>query len=155
MTYHIAQINVALALAPMDDPRMADFANALDKINALAEKSPGFVWRLKDDSGNATDFRITDIDNLLVNMSVWENIDALYQYAYKSHHVDYFSRRREWFTRWEKPSPVLWWVSVGHQPTLPEALARINYMHAHGPTPHAFDFKQRFTVDEMLAYTPA
>lgn len=142
--YHLAQINIAHLVAPVDDPKVADFINALDEINRLAEHSKGFIWRLVGDGGNATDIRISDDPQLLVNMSVWQDIDSLYQYVYKSDHHQFFRRRREWFTRWEKPSPVLWWIPAGHQPTLEEAMDRIDYLAEHGATVFAFDFKTRF-----------
>ena len=149
--YHLAQLNSARMIAPTDDPQVAEFMNALDEINALAELSAGFVWRMVGDGNNATDIQISDDPQLLVNMSVWESIESLYKYAYKSDHARFFARRREWFTRSEKPSPVLWWVPAKHTPTLEEALARVDYLAEHGPTPFAFNFKTTFTVEEMLA----
>ncbi|MEQ8675589.1 MAG: DUF3291 domain-containing protein [Aggregatilineales bacterium] len=149
--YHLAQLNHARMIAPTDDPRVADFMNALDEINALAEVSAGFVWRLVGEGNNATDIHFFEDPQLLVNMSVWESVESLYKYAYKSKHADYFARRREWFTRPEKPSPVLWWVPAKHTPTLAEALARVDHLAEHGPTPHAFNFKKTFTVEELLA----
>ncbi len=107
-TYHLAQINAAPLIAPLDDPRVAEFAEAVAEINALAEAAPGFVWRLKDDDGNdATGIRVDDNPLVIVNMSVWESIDALYRYVYNSNHAAFFQRRREWFKKWDKPSPVL------------------------------------------------
>lgn len=150
--YHLAQLNAAPLIAPMDDPQVAEFVNALDEINALAEQSEGFVWRLVGDGNNATDIRISDDPNLLVNMSVWENIESLYRYVYKSNHGAFFKRRRAWFTHWEKPSPVLWWIPAGHHPTLEEAVARVEYMAKHGATPYAFDFKTRFEAHEAESY---
>lgn len=149
--YHLAQLNHARMVAPTDDPRVADFMNALDEINALAEASEGFVWRLVGDGNNATDIRFFEDPQWLVNMSVWENVESLYKYAYKSDHASFFARRREWFTRAEKPSPVLWWIPEGHIPTLTEAFERVDHLAEHGPTPVAFNFKTRFTVEEMLA----
>ncbi len=155
MTYQLAEINIARMLAPLTDPVMADFANNLDQINQLAEQSPGFIWRLKGDgSNNATDIRPFD-EMVIVNVSVWESIDALHRYTYSSQHTDFFRRRTEWFNKLGAVSVAMWWVPAGHQPDIWEAKAKIEYLWAHGPTPLAFTFKQRFTVDEMLAYTPS
>lgn len=151
--YHLAQVNIGVMLAPVDDPLIADFVANLDRINALAEETPGFVWRLAGDNNNATALRVFDDPLILINMSVWENIDALYNYTYYSAHVDFFRRRAEWFTKMEKPYMVLWWIPVGHIPTAQEAKEKLAYIEQHGPTPLAFTFKKRFTVEEMLSYT--
>ena len=151
--YHLAQLNAAVLLAPIDDPKIADFVGALEQINALAEATPGFVWRLQTEDGDATSIRISDDPHLVVNMSVWEDVDALYQYVYKSNHTDFFSRRREWFKKWDRPSPVLWWIAANHRPTIEEALEKIAHIEDYGPTPFAFNFKQRFSVEDMLSYS--
>jgi heme-degrading monooxygenase HmoA len=156
LSYHLAQINAAPLLAPIDDPQIADFANAIAQINALAEQADGFVWRLVSDEGeDATGIRIDDDPLVIVNMSVWESMDALYKYVYNSNHAQFFARRREWFRKWDKPSPVMWWIPVGTMPTLEEAIERIDYMALNGPTPYAFNFKQRFTPEEASAYVIA
>jgi hypothetical protein len=151
--YHLAQINIAQMIAPMDSPIMADFKNNLERINGLGEQSPGFVWRLKDDSGDATSIRVFDNDAMIINMTVWESIDALYEFAYKSDHTEFFRRRREWFDKLDIPVVVLWWIEAGHIPTVDEAKAKLDYIREHGATPLAFTFKQRFTVEEMLAFS--
>lgn len=153
--YHIAQFNAAPLIAPIDDPRTKEFADAIDAINALAEASPGFVWRMQTEDGDATGIRIDDNPQMLVNMSVWEDIDALYKYAYKSDHASFFKRRREWFNRWDRPSPVLWWIPEGYIPTLDDALERLSHLEAEGPTPYAFNFKTRFTAEEAAVYVPS
>ena len=134
---------------------MAEFVANLDRINALAERSPGFVWRLKDDegheaakdqgtsAGNAIALRPFG-ENILVNMSVWENITALSDYAFKSAHVDIMRRRREWFDRMDQAYAVLWWVPAGHHPSLAEAAARLERLRQCGATPRAFTFKESF-----------
>ena len=142
--FQLAQINIARSVAPTDAPAMAEFMAALDPINALAESSPGFVWRLRDDSGNATSIHVFDDDLIIINMSVWESIDALFQFVYSSSHVEYFRRRREWFERFPTSYLALWWVPAGHIPTIDEAKERLEHLDAHGPTPLAFTFKQRF-----------
>ena len=150
--YQIAQINIGRTLYPMDDPRIAEFADNLDKINALAEETEGFVWRLKTDEGNATSIQAFDDPMLLVNMSVWENIEALYRYAYKSEHADFFAKRRLWFGKLEMPSPVLWWIPAGHIPTVEEAKERVQYLAENDVSPYAFNFKKRFSSAEWEAF---
>ncbi|MBZ0303084.1 MAG: DUF3291 domain-containing protein [Anaerolineae bacterium] len=152
--YHLAQVNVGYTRAPLDDPLMADFVDNLTRINHLGSQTPGFVWQLTNDQGDSTSFRFDGDDDLLINMTVWESIEALYEFTYKSGHVDFFRRRREWFATMERPHLVLWWVPAGHQPTLEEAAQRLAHLEAHGPTPLAFTFKQRFTIEEMLAAAP-
>ena len=142
--YHLAQLNIARALAPMDDPKMADFVARLDEINRLADGSPGFVWRLQDESGDATAIRAFDDPNLLVNMSVWESPDALFDYVYRSGHARVMARRRDWFDMPADAHTVLWWIPAGHIPSLEEAKARLDLLRAEGPGPRAFTFKNRF-----------
>lgn len=151
MPYHIAEINVARMVAPMDSAVMHDFASNLDRINALAESAPGFVWRLVGDGNDATSLRPFEDDRIIVNMSVWDSIDALFQYAYYSNHTDFFRRRTEWFSKMETPSLVMWWIEVGHIPTVAEAQDKLLLIEKNGPTPLAFNFKQRFTAEEMMA----
>jgi Domain of unknown function (DUF3291) len=142
--WHIAQLNVGRTLAPPDSPQIADFMAALDAVNALADASPGFVWRLKSDSGNATDILVSSDPNFLVNMSVWDSIEALFDFVYRTAHTAVMARRREWF---EKPSQaflVLWWIPAGHVPSTEEALARLEHLRREGPSAHAFTFKQRY-----------
>jgi len=141
--WQLAQLNVGRTLAPLDTPQLADFVNQLDEINALAEASPGFVWRLVGASGNATDVRPADDPDLLVNMSVWTSPEALFDYVYKSMHTKVMARRREWFHRIEV-FQVLFWVPTGHRPSVAEALDRLRVLRERGPSPEAFTFKQRF-----------
>src|SRR5687767_969039 len=139
--YELAQLNIGIIRAPMDSPLMADFANNLDRINALAERSPGFVWRLQGDAGNATDIRPFEQENMLVNMSVWRDLDALRAYVYDSAHVEIMRRRREWFEKMGEAYLVLWWVPRGHRPSVEEAVARLELLRAKGPTQDAFAFR--------------
>lgn len=150
--YHLAQVNIAAMLAPLTDPVMRDFVDNLDGINALAEGTPGFVWRLKGDDGNATAMRVFDNDMLIINVSVWESLDALYTYVYKSDHAAVYRRRREWFEKMGTAYYALWWVPAGHRPTPDEAKGKLTFMDQHGVTPLAFHFKHRYTVDDMLTY---
>ena len=142
--WHIAQLNVGTTVAPLDSPELADFVAALDGVNTLAESSPGFVWRLKSDTGNATDIRASDDPNFIVNMSVWESAEALFEFVYRSMHTKVMVRRREWFQKPDQAFQVLWWVPAGHAPTVQEALERLEHLRKHGPTAHAFTFKERY-----------
>ncbi|RLT40531.1 MAG: DUF3291 domain-containing protein [Chloroflexi bacterium] len=141
---HLAQLNIARMRFALDDPRMADFVDGLARINALADATPGFVWRLQSESGNATDIQAFDDPYLLVNMSVWESSDALRAYVYRSKHADFLRRRKEWFVAMETPMQVLWWVAAGHMPTVSQAKERLEHLTIHGPTPQAFTFRAAF-----------
>ncbi|HEY9194906.1 MAG TPA: DUF3291 domain-containing protein [Mucilaginibacter sp.] len=152
MKYHLAQLNIGKILAPIDSPVMAEFVANLDPINSLAEKSPGFVWRLKEDNNNATSIKVYDDDFIIVNMSVWENADALFQFVYQSQHTEYVKRRKEWFEKMPEMYMALWYVPAGHAPTVQEAVERLNYLRKHGETPYAFSFKKRFTVEEAVGF---
>lgn len=142
--FHLAQVNVARALAPLDSRDMAGFIEQLDEINALAEQSPGFVWRLKSDSGNATDVRPYEDDRIIVNLSVWQSIEQLHDFVYKSAHAPVMRRRQEWFSKFEGAYLALWWVPARHQPSIDEAKARLAHLDMHGPSPFAFNLKTRF-----------
>lgn len=141
--YHLAQLNIAALRAPLDSPELADFVANLDRVNELADRSPGFVWRLVGEGDDATSLRPFGED-LIVNMSVWASIDALSRYVYDSAHVDIMRRRREWFERMADSHLVLWWVRHGHIPTVAEAAERLEYLRRHGPTKRAFTFRACF-----------
>lgn len=141
--FHLAEVNVGRLRAPIDHPMIKDFADNLDRINALAESSPGFVWRLKGDGNNATDLAINDDPLFIPNLSVWEDIPSLGAYVYRSGHVEIMRRRKEWFEHMDTYM-ALWWVPVGHEPTVAEALEKLALIAAHGPTPAAFTFKTPF-----------
>jgi len=145
----LAQVNIARMLAPMDSPVMSDFVANLDPINRLAESSPGFVWRLKDDTNNATSIKIFDDDFLIINMSVWESIDSLFNYVYKSDHVKVMKRKAEWFEKMPEMHMALWYIEPGKYPTSKEAENRISHLREKGETPFAFTFKKRFTVEAV------
>ena len=144
--WHLAQINVATSRFPVEDPRMEGFMSRLDEINQLAESSPGFVWRLQDESGNATGIDVGGDALFLANMSVWENAEALFEYVYKSVHRDVMIQRRDWFERPDDLYQVLWWIPAGHIPTPAEGLERIERLKKDGPTADAFTFQERFPV---------
>ena len=142
--WHLAQLNVGRMVAPTSAPEVADLMAALDPINALAEAAPGFVWRLQTAEGNATDIHAFDDPLLLLNMSVWESLEALRAFTYTTAHTDVLRRRREWFDRLESAHLVLWWVPTGHEPTIAEALDRLELLQRNGPTPAAFTFRVPF-----------
>ena len=153
--YHLAQLNVGIATAPLDSDVMADFMNNLERINAVAESAPGFVWRLKADDGNATSLRPID-DRTLVNMSVWTDAQSLSAFVFRSAHVEFMRRRREWFERMPEAYLVLWWVPEGHIPTTDEAVARLAHLRTHGASPHAFNFRHVYPPpDAPLPDAPA
>jgi hypothetical protein len=141
--YELAQLNIALMKEPLESPVMADFVANLDRINALAESSPGFVWRLKTDEGDATALRPLG-DSTLVNMSVWKSVEALNEYVYRSAHVEIMRRRKEWFERMREVSQVMWWVPQGHRTSVVQAIERLELLRKHGPTPDAFTFRSAF-----------
>ena len=139
---HLAQYNIARARAPLGNPLLADFVAAIECVNAAAETAPGFVWRLKDESGASSSYvRAYDDERLLVNLSVWESVDALRAYTYAAPHVEIFRRRGEWFEPHQGPSLVLWWIAAGHVPTVQEATERLEHLTAHGASPYAFTFR--------------
>jgi heme-degrading monooxygenase HmoA len=147
VAHHLAQLNIALPKAPLEDPLLTDFVAQLDAVNALADASPGFVWRLQDEAGNATGIRAFGDDRLIVNMSVWESLEDLRAFVYGTDaHRQVLKRRREWFEHMEDAFLVLWWVPAGHIPSLDEAEERLDHMRAHGPTPYGFTFRQSFEL---------
>jgi hypothetical protein len=141
---HVAQLNIGRLRAPIDDPSIDDFRLNLDRINALAESTPGFVWRLQDDTGNATSIKLFEDELEIINLSVWESIDALANFAYRSAHVELLRRRREFFEVPQQPILCLWWIPEGIIPTPQDAIDRLEHLRRHGPTPMAFTFRHRF-----------
>jgi heme-degrading monooxygenase HmoA len=142
--FHLAQVNIARLLAPIDDPLLADFVAALAPINALADASPGFVWRFQTAAGDATSVRPYDDDRIIINFSVWESVETLKGYVYQSAHAQVMRGRRKWFEKMADSHMALWWVPEGHIPTWQEARERIESVRAHGETPFAFTFRRVF-----------
>ena len=151
--YELAQLNIAAMKEPLESPSMVDFVANLDRINALAESSLGYVWRLQTDDGDATAMRPLG-DDTLVNMSVWQDVKSLNKYVYGSAHVEIMKRRKEWFERMREAYVVLWWVRKGHRPTIPEAIERLELLRAKGPTEEAFTFRQAFLPPDALQPKP-
>ena len=141
---HLAQVNVASMLAPLDSPVMAGFVAQLDAGNALADQSSGFIWRLKTEEGNATCVQAFPDPAVLVNISVWESVEALRAFTYKSIHAGPLRQRAEWFSKAREAYFALWWIPVGHIPTLDEARDRLELRRKHGDTPEAFSFAKSF-----------
>jgi hypothetical protein len=141
--FHLAQLNIAILKEPLDSPLLADFVANLDRINALAESSPGYLWRLQTEEGNATAFRPLG-ENTIVNMSVWKDLESLQQYVYKSAHIDIMRRRKEWFEHMSEAFLVLWWIPDNHRPTINEAIEKLEHLRQHGPTSNAFTFRKPF-----------
>lgn len=148
---NVAQINIGRILYPVDDPRMAGFMNRLDEINAIADRAPGFVWRLQTEAGNATYFRpYPEDDRILLNMSVWESIDTLRDYVYRTLHKDLIRDRHLWFEKFSGVFLALWWVPDGHTPTIEEAKERLAHLEKYGPTARAFTFQTVVPPEEAL-----
>ena len=146
--FHLAQLNIAQMLAPIDDPIMQDFVDNLEKINSIAETSPGYIWRLQTEEGDATAIRVLDNDMLLVNMSVWKCVEDLKSFVYESFHVEILKRKKEWFSRFDKAYQVMWWIRAGTQPTVEEAERRLLYLQQNSETPYAFSFRRTFPASE-------
>lgn len=142
--YQLAQLNIAKAKYPLDDPAISEFVDNLEPINALADAAAGFIWRLQGESGDATDISIYDDYSIVVNMSVWDGVESLKQFAYRSRHADFVKRKKEWFERLEASYYVLWWVPAGHQPDMEEARERLEYLRANGESQRAFTFRKIF-----------
>ena len=147
-TWHLAQINIARARAPLTDPQMADFVAQLESVNRMADASNGFVWRLKTEDGSASSYvRFSDDQQLIVNMSVWTSVNELQAFVYRTHaHAAVYRDRRRWFTPVDGPSLALWWVPAGHIPSLDEGRRRLALLARDGPTAAAFTFKHQFAA---------
>jgi len=146
--FHIAQVNIGRMRAPLESEVMAGFVNRLDEINALADGSPGFVWRLQTNEGNATYLRPYEDERIILNMSVWESVEHLKNYVYKTAHKELLRDRRSWFEQFEAAFLALWWVPAGHVPGIDEAKKRLAHLSEHGPSQYAFTFRQIFEPDE-------
>jgi hypothetical protein len=150
---HVAQVNIARMRAPLEDPMMRGFVERLDEINALADGSPGFVWRLQTDAGNATYLRPYDDEWIIINLSIWETIEDLRNFVYGGNHADVLRQRRDWFEKLQTPVVALWWIPAGHIPSIDEAKKRLAHLQERGPTPFAFSFRELFPPDEEVVRT--
>ncbi|HKB09565.1 MAG TPA: DUF3291 domain-containing protein [Vicinamibacterales bacterium] len=155
MRFQLAQVNIGRFRAPIDDPIMEGFRSQLDSINALADRTPGFVWRLQTEDGNATAIRPYDDQLMAINMSVWESLEALQQFVYKSAHVAPLRDRSQWFQPIAGPILALWWIPAGHIPTVEEAKARLKMLEERGPSPDAFTFRTPFPPPDAPDEAPS
>jgi hypothetical protein len=137
---HLAQFNIARIKYPLDDPRMKEFVDNVARVNGLADTIEGFVWRLQDDSGNAMNMKVYDDPRVLPNLTVWENVEALERFVWKTLHSRFYGRRAEWFEHIETPL-VLWHIEAGHRPPMQEGVERLEHLKAHGPSDYAFGWK--------------
>ena len=144
----LAQLNIALAKYPLDAPEIKEFVDNLELVNGIAESSEGFVWRLKDESGGATNIQAFDDPNMIVNMSVWDSVDSLKNFMFRTHHRDFMRRKGDWFYRLPEDTYVLWWIEEDRIPTLEEAIERLEHLREIGDTPYAFTFKTNFSESE-------
>jgi hypothetical protein len=142
--YHLAQINIARAIADLDSPLMTEFLSRLDEINALAERSKGFVWRLQSATGNAVSIRVFDDPRTYVNMSVWETPEDLKNFVYRSTHVELIRDREAWFSRLSEQHQAAWWVPAGHRPSAQEGRDRLLQLREQGPSALAFTLARPF-----------
>ena len=148
--YHIAEVNVGRMRFPLESQGMAGFVARLEEINALADSAPGFVWRLQTEEGDATYLRPFDDDRILVNLSVWESVEQLKDFTYRTAHSELIRDRREWFEHFKGAQLAMWWVPAGHRPGIDEAKKRLAHIDEHGPTQFAFNFRTLFPPDEAF-----
>jgi heme-degrading monooxygenase HmoA len=147
-SFHLAQVNIGRLRAALEDPMMEGFRSQLDPINALADRAPGFIWRLQTEDGNATAIRPFDDERMAINLSVWESLEALQQFVYASEHVAPLRGRKQWFEPIEGPILALWWIPAGHIPLVTEAKERLEHLKVHGPSRHAFTFRTAFPAPD-------
>jgi len=144
----LAQLNIARLAAPLESPALADFVANLDRINALAEASAGFVWRFEEPAGRAPQATHAFGGEFIVNLSVWRTIEHLHDYVYRSAHAPIMARRRDWFERMDEAHTVLWWIPDAHRPTPTEAAKRLACLRERGPSAEAFTFKHSFPAQD-------
>jgi hypothetical protein len=149
-TVHLSQVNIGRMKGPLESPVMEGFRARLDEINALADRSEGFVWRLQTAEGNATYLRPYEDDRILFNLSVWETLEHLREYVYRSPHAELLRQRKDWFEHFSGAAVALWWVPAGHRPSIDEAKKRLARLAEEGPSPYAFSFKVTFPPDDTL-----
>lgn len=147
---HLAQFNIAEAIDSKESPVLKDFMDNLERINSLAEKSPGFIWRLVgEDSDDSYSIKAFESEYILVNMSVWKDRESLFKFVYHSEHLEIFKRKKEWFAKMPKMHMVLWYVDKGHIPSLEEGKKRLEHLQIHGESPYAFSFKSKYLPEDV------
>jgi len=147
---HLAQLNIAKAKYSLDAPEIKEFVDNLEPVNNLAESSEDFIWRLQDENGDATSIQAFSDPNIIVNMSTWLSVDALKNFMFRTHHKDFLRRKKEWFEKIPEDSYVLWWVPIGHNPTIEEGLERLYFLRDNADSPYAFTFKSNFKASEVM-----
>ncbi|MFC6632825.1 DUF3291 domain-containing protein [Microbulbifer taiwanensis] len=148
--FHLAQVNIGRARGPMDSPVMQGFVDQLDRINALADRSPGFVWRLQTEEGDATSLQVFDDERIIVNMSVWESLEALKSYVYSGEHLEVLKNKKHWFEKMPGPILALWWIPAGSLPAIEDGVRALQSLSANGPTAEAFSFARPFPLPQQL-----
>ncbi|WP_328479723.1 DUF3291 domain-containing protein [Streptomyces sp. NBC_00377] len=143
-SFELAQVNISRLKFPLDSAELRDFVDSLDPVNAAAEAADGYVWRLQSEGGDATDIQVFGDSWLIINMTVWRDLDALTSFMYQGRHRELLARRREWFERVAEAMTALWWVPAGRRPTVAEAESRLLHLRANGPTPYAFGLRTSF-----------
>jgi hypothetical protein len=150
--YHLAQVNTATLRGSLDDPEMADFVAQIRDVNAVADADPGFIWRLRSEGAeDATSIRAFEDERILITLTVWKSVEALSSYVYRSAHASVMRDRRRWFEKADQPILALWWIPVGHTPTIAEAKERLEHLRSHGSTPYAFSFSKPFSSPEDIS----
>ena len=151
----LAEANLAWMRYPLEDPRMATMRGEIDRINALGDSSPGFIWRFRTAEGDATDVRVLDDPRVLFNLTIWRSVDDLRRYVYRTEHAAFLRRRHDWFLPPPKPPLAMWWMPVGTRPTVDEAMARLEQLWREGPSSEAFPLTQPYAPDGTRATTPS
>ncbi len=148
--YFIAEINIAkMKGVDINDPIMKEFVENLDALNQIAEKSEGFVWRLKDENNNATSLNPYNDETIIINVSVWKSIETLENFMYRTFHSDFLKRRKEWFLTYGSAHTAMWWIPEGHIPTMQEAVDKLSFLQTNGPSPNSFDFRHKFPAPSV------
>jgi hypothetical protein len=149
-TYHLAEINIArMKGVDINDPIMKEFVENLDAVNQIAEKSEGFVWRLKDENNNATSLNPYDDEQIIINVSVWKSMETLEEFMYRTFHAEFLKRRKDWFTSFGKAHTAMWWIPAGHLPTLEEAVGKLDLLQKNGASQDSFDFRNKFPAPSV------
>ncbi|MCW8865433.1 MAG: DUF3291 domain-containing protein [Colwellia sp.] len=147
---YLAQLNIAKAKYPLDSPQLKEFIDNLAPVNKIAEESEGFIWRLQDESGDATNIQAFSDPSMIINMSTWASTDALKKFMFRTHHRDFLRRKSQWFENIPQDSYVLWWIPQDSTPTIEEGIERLNYLRENADSPFAFTFKSNFSAAEAI-----
>ncbi|WP_226664729.1 DUF3291 domain-containing protein [Microbulbifer aggregans] len=149
-SYHLAQVNIAYGIETLDHPVMAGFVAELDRLNALADISEGFIWRLQSDEGDATAFKLYDDEKIILNMSVWESIETLKSYVYSGEHLEILKQKKQWFEKTKSAHLVLWWVPAGEIPSIEDVKSKLSLIQKLGPSEQAFNFARAYPAPDSI-----